>query len=83
MAALGPIDVLVTSAGAAQRTPAPELTAAHWAAADAGQIFTGIHAPQAVLRMAARGGGSVANIVGMGGGWRRRTTCRVARPMRP
>lgn len=67
-AALGPIDVLVTSAGAAQRTPAPELTAAHWAAAMQAKFFTGIHALQAVLpRMAARGGGSVVNIVGMGG----------------
>lgn len=66
--ALGPIDVLVTSAGAAQRTPAPELTAAHWAAAMQAKFFTGIHAMQAVLpRMAARGGGSVVNIVGMGG----------------
>ena len=67
-AALGPIDVLVTSAGAAQRTPAPELTAAHWAAAMQAKFFTGIHAMQAVLpRMAARGGGSVVNIVGAGG----------------
>lgn len=67
-AALGPVDVLVTSAGAAQRTPAPELTAAHWAAAMQAKFFTGIHALQAVLpRMAARGRGSVVNIVGAGG----------------
>src|SRR5690606_20789812 len=26
----GPIDILVNSAGAAKRTPAPELTPAHW-----------------------------------------------------
>ncbi len=67
-AALGPIDVLVTSAGAAQRTPAAELTAAHWLAAMQAKFFTTIHAMQAVLpAMAAGGGGSVVNIVGAGG----------------
>lgn len=67
-AALGPIDVLVTSAGAALRTPAAELTAAHWAAAMQAKFFTTIHAVQAVLpAMAARGGGSIVNIVGAGG----------------
>lgn len=67
-AALGPIDVLVTSAGAAQRSPIGELTAAHWAAAMQAKFFTGIHAMQAVLpRMAARGSGNVVNIVGAGG----------------
>lgn len=67
-AALGPVDVLVTSAGAARRTPADELTAAHWAAAMQAKYFTGIHAMQAVLpRMAARGSGSVVNIIGAGG----------------
>jgi NAD(P)-dependent dehydrogenase (short-subunit alcohol dehydrogenase family) len=67
-AALGPIDVLVNSAGAAQRTPVAELTAAHWAAAMQAKFFTGIHAMQAVLPgMAARGRGAVVNIVGAGG----------------
>ncbi|MFT3817917.1 MAG: SDR family oxidoreductase [Rubrivivax sp.] len=67
-AALGPIDVLVTSAGAALRTLVTELTAAHWAAAMQAKYFTGIHAMQAVLpRMAARGRGAVVNIVGSGG----------------
>jgi NAD(P)-dependent dehydrogenase (short-subunit alcohol dehydrogenase family) len=66
--ALGPIDILVNSAGAAQRTPAAELTAAHWAAAMQAKFFTTIHAIQAVLPgMAERGRGSVVNIVGMGG----------------
>ena len=66
--ALGPIDILVNSAGAAQRTPAAELTAAHWAAAMQAKFFTTIHAVQAVLPgMAARGRGAVVNIVGMGG----------------
>ncbi len=67
-AALGPVDVLVTSAGAALRTPVAELTAAHWAAAMQAKYFTGIHAMQALLpRMAARGRGAVVNIVGTGG----------------
>jgi NAD(P)-dependent dehydrogenase (short-subunit alcohol dehydrogenase family) len=67
-AALGPIDALVASAGAAQRTPVDELTAAHWAAAMQAKFFPTIHARQAVLpRMAARGGGSAVAIVGMGG----------------
>ena len=67
-AALGPIDVLVNSAGAAQRSPVAELTAAHWAAAMQAKFFTTIHAMQAVLPgMAARGAGAVVNIVGVGG----------------
>lgn len=67
-AALGPVDVLVTSAGAALRTPVAELTAAHWAAAMQAKYFTGIHAMQALLpRMAARGRGAVVNVVGAGG----------------
>ncbi len=67
-AALGPIDVLVNSAGAAQRTPPAELTAAHWHAAMDAKYFTTIHAMQATLGgMAARGRGSVVNIVGVGG----------------
>lgn len=67
-AALGPVDVLVTSAGAALRTPVAELSAAHWAAAMQAKYFTGIHAMQALLpRMAARGRGAVVNVVGAGG----------------
>jgi NAD(P)-dependent dehydrogenase (short-subunit alcohol dehydrogenase family) len=67
-AQLGPVQVLVTSAGAARRTPPAELTAAHWAAAMQAKYFTTIHALQAVLpQMAARGEGAVVNIIGMGG----------------
>jgi NAD(P)-dependent dehydrogenase (short-subunit alcohol dehydrogenase family) len=66
--ALGPIGVLVNSAGAARRTPAAALTAAHWHAAMDAKYFTYIHALDAVLpRMAARGAGAVVNVVGMGG----------------
>lgn len=64
----GPIDVLVNSAGAARRIPAPELTAADWHAAMDAKFFTYIHAMQAVLpAMRARGSGMVVNVIGAGG----------------
>lgn len=67
-AALGPIDILVNSAGAARRTPPSELTAEHWHAAMDAKYFTYIHAIDAVLKgMAARGAGVIVNIIGMGG----------------
>jgi NAD(P)-dependent dehydrogenase (short-subunit alcohol dehydrogenase family) len=67
-AKLGPIDVLVNSAGAANRTPPGELTAHHWHAAMDAKYFTYIHAMDAVLAgMAHRGSGVIVNIVGMGG----------------
>jgi len=67
-AALGPIDVLVNSAGAARRTPPAELTAEHWHAAMQAKYFTYVHAMDAVLRgMAARGRGVIVNVIGMGG----------------
>ena len=65
---LGPIDVLVNSAGAAARSPPGELTAKHWQEAMQAKYFTYIHAMDAVLpRMAERGQGVVVNVVGMGG----------------
>ena len=67
-AALGPIGVLVNSAGAARRTPPAELTAADWHAAMDAKYFTYIHAIDAVLPgMARRGGGAIVNVVGIGG----------------
>jgi NAD(P)-dependent dehydrogenase (short-subunit alcohol dehydrogenase family) len=67
-ARLGPVGVLVNSAGAARRTPPAELTAAHWHAAMDAKYFTYIHAMDAVLPgMAQRGGGVVINVIGMGG----------------
>jgi NAD(P)-dependent dehydrogenase (short-subunit alcohol dehydrogenase family) len=67
-AALGPIDVLVNSAGAARRTPPTELTAEHWHAAMQAKYFTYVHAMDAVLpRMAKRGTGVIVNVIGMGG----------------
>jgi NAD(P)-dependent dehydrogenase (short-subunit alcohol dehydrogenase family) len=65
---LGGIDVLVNSAGAANRTPPDELTAEHWQAAMQAKYFTYIHAIDAVLPgMVKRGGGVIVNVVGSGG----------------
>ena len=67
-AALGPVDVLVNSAGAAKRTPAPELTPEAWQDAMQAKYFTYIHMMNpAIQRMAARGTGNVVNVVGNGG----------------
>ena len=67
-AALGPIDVLVNSAGAAMRHPPGELDATAWRAAMAAKFFAYINPTDVVVkRMAARGRGSIVSIVGMGG----------------
>ena len=67
-AAFGPVDVLVNSAGAAKRTPAPELTAVAFADAMQAKYFTYIHMiTPTIQRMAARGAGAVVNVVGNGG----------------
>ncbi len=66
--AFGPVDVLVNSAGAAKRTPAPELTPEAWQDAMQAKYFTYIHMMNpAIQRMAARGAGNVVNVVGNGG----------------
>ena len=66
--ALGPPELLVCSAGAAQRTPPAELQAQHWHAAMDAKYFTSVHAMQAVISgMASRGGGSIVVIAGTGG----------------
>ena len=67
-AAFGPVDVLVNSAGAAKRTPAPELTPEAFADAMQAKYFTTIHmVTPCIQRMAARGQGAVVNVVGNGG----------------
>jgi NAD(P)-dependent dehydrogenase (short-subunit alcohol dehydrogenase family) len=67
-AAGGPIDVLVNSAGAAQRTAPAELTPQHWHAGMDAKYFSYIHVIDPVVKgMAARGRGTILNIVGMGG----------------
>jgi NAD(P)-dependent dehydrogenase (short-subunit alcohol dehydrogenase family) len=66
--ALGPIDVLVNSAGAAKRTPPEDLTPEAWRAAMDAKYFTYVHAIDAVIKgMAARKRGAIVNVVGSGG----------------
>ena len=65
---LGPIDILVNSAGAARRYAPDDLDAAAWHAAMDAKYFSYIHPIAAVLpRMAARGRGTIVNIIGSGG----------------
>jgi NAD(P)-dependent dehydrogenase (short-subunit alcohol dehydrogenase family) len=65
---LGPIDVLVNSAGAARRYPPADLDASAWRAAMDAKFFSYIHPTDVVIkRMAARGRGAIVNIIGMGG----------------
>jgi NAD(P)-dependent dehydrogenase (short-subunit alcohol dehydrogenase family) len=65
---LGPVDVLINSAGAAKRYLPEELNEESWHAAMDAKYFTYIHAMEALLPgMAKRGHGVVINIIGMGG----------------
>ncbi len=66
--ALGPIDVLVNSAGAAKRYLPDELDAQAWHAAMDAKYFTYIHAMDVLLpSMRSRRRGAVVNIIGTGG----------------
>jgi len=66
--AFGPVDVLVNSAGAAKRTPAPELTPQIWQDAMQAKYFSYINMIDPVIKqMAQRGQGSIVNVVGNGG----------------
>jgi len=65
---VGPVDILVNSAGAARRYAPAELDAEAWHAAMGAKYFSYIHPIDAVLRrMAARGRGAIVNIIGSGG----------------
>lgn len=67
-AALGPIDVLVNSAGGAKRVVPAELDAQAWRAAMDAKFFTYVHATDAALKsMVARRTGAIVNIIGTGG----------------
>jgi NAD(P)-dependent dehydrogenase (short-subunit alcohol dehydrogenase family) len=66
--ALGPVDVLVNSAGAARRSPPGELTPAFYQAAMEAKFFSYVNVIDPLIkRMAARGRGVVVNIIGAGG----------------
>jgi NAD(P)-dependent dehydrogenase (short-subunit alcohol dehydrogenase family) len=68
------VDVLVNSAGAAKRTPAPELTPQAWQDAMQSKFFSQVHMMDPTIKaMAARGQGAIVNVVGNGG--------KVASPM--
>jgi NAD(P)-dependent dehydrogenase (short-subunit alcohol dehydrogenase family) len=65
---IGPIDILVNSAGAAKRTPPNDLDPAAWRAAMEAKFFTYVHAIDPLIkRMAARGSGVIVNVIGNGG----------------
>ncbi len=65
---LGPIDVLVNSAGAAQRTPPDQLSPATYRKAFDAKFFSYVNVIDPVVkRMAARGRGVIVNVVGNGG----------------
>lgn len=67
-AAVGPLDVLVNSAGAAKRYAPAELNAQAWRDAMDAKFFSTIYVTDIVVkRMAARGRGAIVNIIGMGG----------------
>ncbi len=67
-AEVGPVDVLVNSAGAARRAPVDELDPAKWHAAFDAKFFSYIHViDPLVKRMAGRGRGVIVNVIGSGG----------------
>jgi NAD(P)-dependent dehydrogenase (short-subunit alcohol dehydrogenase family) len=65
---LGSLDILVTSAGAAKRTPPQELSPVAWQEAMDNKYFSYINViDPTVKKMAARGAGVIVNIIGSGG----------------
>ncbi len=73
-ASLGPVDVLVNSAGAARQAPPDELIPTLWREAMDAKFFTYINIlDPLVKRMAQRGRGVILNVIGSGG--------RVASPV--
>jgi NAD(P)-dependent dehydrogenase (short-subunit alcohol dehydrogenase family) len=65
---LGPIDVLVNSAGAAKRRPWEKLDAEAWQQGMDSKYFTYVHAIDAVRSgMIARKRGAIVNVIGLGG----------------
>ena len=65
---VGPIDMLVNSAGAARRYAPADLDAAAWHAAMDAKYFSYIHPLGAALkRMVTRGRGAIVNVIGSGG----------------
>jgi NAD(P)-dependent dehydrogenase (short-subunit alcohol dehydrogenase family) len=66
--ALGPVEVLINSAGAAQRVPVDELTPKAWHEAMQAKFFSYVHMTDpCIKRMGQRGQGQIVNIIGIGG----------------
>lgn len=65
---LGPVDVLVNSAGAARRTPPDDLSPSVYRAAMEAKFFSYVNVIDPVVkRMAARRSGVIVNVIGNGG----------------
>jgi NAD(P)-dependent dehydrogenase (short-subunit alcohol dehydrogenase family) len=65
---LGPIEILINSAGAAKRTPPDELNPAVWREAFDAKFFSYINVIDPVVkRMAKRGSGVIVSVIGVGG----------------
>jgi NAD(P)-dependent dehydrogenase (short-subunit alcohol dehydrogenase family) len=65
---VGPIDILVNSAGAARRYAPADLDATAWHAAMDAKYFSYVHPLDAALKlMVARGRGAIVNVIGAGG----------------
>ena len=65
---LGPIDVLINSAGAAKRRPWEKLDSEAWHQGMDSKYFTYVHAMDAVRAgMIARKRGAIVNVIGLGG----------------
>jgi NAD(P)-dependent dehydrogenase (short-subunit alcohol dehydrogenase family) len=65
---LGPIEILINSAGAAKRTPPDELNPAVWREAFDAKFFSYINVVDPVVkRMAKRGSGVIVSVIGVGG----------------
>lgn len=65
---VGPVDVLVNSAGAARRVGAEDLSPEAWRIAMDAKYFSYINVIDPLIkRMAARGRGTIVNIIGTGG----------------
>ena len=65
---VGPIDILVNSAGAAKRTPPDDLNPTVWRDAFDAKFFSYINVIDPVVkRMAKRGSGVIISVIGVGG----------------
>jgi NAD(P)-dependent dehydrogenase (short-subunit alcohol dehydrogenase family) len=64
----GPVDVLVNAAGAPRRTPFDQLRPQDWMDALQSKFLTYVNVTEPLIkRMAARGGGAIVNVIGLGG----------------